>query len=311
MASNTEIISTFPSAPGFPLDHLTMIDPSLSTSLKRVKVNVDYTYDENESTPTGVKLLGVPMSDDDNPSDLGVSEFYMKDINSDNIYKITLVNDDGNYSIAPTIIPNASFEDLNSFFPVYSNIYFYPKKSDGSADLSTLVTIEINEGSLQLNTATTFNASLTIETNTDPTPQDLDWYPSIAAYPLTLSVSSSQNVDPSIFVFQRTGSGLDPNQGDIFVKIAKYLDFFEIGDINSENSLSNFYRQSFLQLAMYSAEEVYDLKQNIINDIEIMLKNWVSVNIAHFNHTDVAPKVAVNTNIQSDGTIIISASARI
>lgn len=125
--------------------------------------------------------------------------------------------------------------------------------------------------------------------------QNLNWV-NLHAYPFKVEAYSNINLEAypqdeafagyypvNIFVMQRNGTGLDPNQGDRFVKMATVIDIEELPnylvEVDATTELSTvkgfpFYRYNKLELFVNSPEELQDLWEFIVEDVNTLIDDY-------------------------------------
>ena len=127
----------------------------------------------------------------------------------------------------------------------------------------------------------------------------------VYVYPLKLSITSNINFEDlnnsevteepiypaNIFVLQKSGTAFDPNQGDMFVKIATVLDMFELPNAEnfeamnsaSENEQIPYYRVNSVELACRNQDHATSLFNKIKSELKIFINNY---NIQNSTETD-------------------------
>lgn len=124
--------------------------------------------------------------------------------------------------------------------------------------------------------------------------EELGWI-NLTSYPVTVEAFANINLEEdsqiepneegfypaNIFVLQRHGTKLDPNQGDLFVKVATGID---VGDYPSADSYENsikqdpnynyaYYRTNKVKLFTNSAEDADQLWTNLKLDAQYLVKD--------------------------------------
>lgn len=132
------------------------------------------------------------------------------------------------------------------------------------------------------------------------------------AYPLSVEIRSNINMekagetnqaedyDANILIFQISGSGFDPNQGDMFVRVADIVDmdelpikdYFDFMNAKSTTKASPYYRSNKFTLFCRSVEECNTVWSILKQEVKSFVSSY---NAAHSEATD-----------QSEETITIS-----
>lgn len=130
-------------------------------------------------------------------------------------------------------------------------------------------------------------------------PEQLAWLKSQAlkVYPLRVSATSNINFEANsdlpeadsypanIFVLQLSGTGLDPNQGDIFKKIIKLPDLYDLptadnlSNMNTANAVyqTPYYRVDSVELVCETPEEADMTWEAIQADVSTFLSAYNSM----------------------------------
>lgn len=95
---------------------------------------------------------------------------------------------------------------------------------------------------------------------------------------------SEDNLYPAnIFVFQKSGTGLDPNQGDVFTKVATAIDLdaypsYEYA-LDANQNLDEvrgfpFFRYNKLKLFVDAKEQIEDIWYYIQEDVKVLVNDY-------------------------------------
>ena len=135
-------------------------------------------------------------------------------------------------------------------------------------------------------------------TKTEVSAEQIPWITEsvVYAYPITITAKSNVNFedetspsedddyqyDANIFVLQLSGTGLDPNQGDMFVKISDVVDLYElpvaaqVTNMNSNDATYStpYYRVPTITLYCRSLEEADQVWKTVKLEVSRFLKNF-------------------------------------
>lgn len=105
--------------------------------------------------------------------------------------------------------------------------------------------------------------------------EELGWVEDAQGYPLEVTAVGQGGIDSNIFVFQLSGTGLDPNQGDIFIKVADVLDLSELPtEDNIDSNNFTFYRTDSIKIFCRTKESYEKLWKNIKEDVKSLLNAY-------------------------------------
>lgn len=118
----------------------------------------------------------------------------------------------------------------------------------------------------------------------------------IYIYPLKLSILSNINLennstatpnedgwyDADLFVLQKSGTAFDPDQGDIFVKIAGLSDLYELPNATTFDQMNNnsqvlqtpYYRVSTIELACKTLNRIDEIYKAIKEELKLFVDNY-------------------------------------
>lgn len=134
-------------------------------------------------------------------------------------------------------------------------------------------------------------------TRTEISAEQLGWIldSQVYSYPITISAVSNVNFEDdtaaedsnfgytaNIMVLQASGTGLDPNQGDLFLKVTDVVDLYELPTAanfeamneNSETYAVPYYRTNTITLYCRSLEEVDLVWRTMQDEVRRFLKNY-------------------------------------
>ena len=87
----------------------------------------------------------------------------------------------------------------------------------------------------------------------------------------------------NIFVFQKSGTGLDPNQGDVFTKVATAIDLdaypsyeYTVDDSQNLDEVKGypFFRYNILKLFVDAKEQIEDIWYYIQEDVKVLVNDY-------------------------------------
>lgn len=87
----------------------------------------------------------------------------------------------------------------------------------------------------------------------------------------------------NIFVFQKSGTGLDPNQGDVFTKVATAIDLdaypsyeYTVDDSQNLDEVKGypFFRYNKLKLFVDAKEQIEDIWYYIQEDVKVLVNDY-------------------------------------
>lgn len=152
-------------------------------------------------------------------------------------------------------------------------------------------------------------------------PTQLPWLENIKSYPLSVEAFANINLDQAgnpelqpneeglypanIFVLQRHGTGLDPNQGDIFTKVATGIDICDYPSATEVDKLNTFetdtkegyayYRINTVTLYTDSAEAADNLWTNLKEDCQYLVRDINALNTLNTEAENVIVTIAAIT----------------
>lgn len=133
-----------------------------------------------------------------------------------------------------------------------------------------------------MSSASSDNTSITL-TKFDTNKTDLSWLANISGFPVKVNASGTGLLDGGhIFVMQLTGTGLDPNQGDMFNRIASVQDITDLPTIETidqmneddiQGLISPFYRTNQIELFFETPDLAERGWQIIKSDAQLLVDN--------------------------------------
>ena len=138
------------------------------------------------------------------------------------------------------------------------------------------------------------NTSVTL-TKSDTTQTDLSWIANISGYPIKVTAIGTGMLEGGyIFVKQLTGTGLDPNQGDMFNRIASVPDITDLPTIETVESMNEsdiqglitpFYRDNTIELFFETPELAEKGWQIIKSDTQLLVDNLKLIDVIQPSET--------------------------
>lgn len=127
------------------------------------------------------------------------------------------------------------------------------------------------------------SATITL-TKSETNQEDLQWIPYISGYPIKVSAKGTEGLEGGyIFVMQLTGTGFDPNQGDIFTRIASVPDITDLPTIETieqmnekdiSGLISPYYLTNSIELFFETPELAERGWQIIQEDTKLLVDNY-------------------------------------
>lgn len=113
--------------------------------------------------------------------------------------------------------------------------------------------------------------------------EDLAWIPNISGFPIRVTATGTGLLEGgNVFVLQLSGTGLDPNQGDIFNRIASVPDITDLPTLDTiesmnsasiEGLISPFYRTNEIELFFETPELAEEAWKIIKSDVKLLVDN--------------------------------------
>lgn len=113
--------------------------------------------------------------------------------------------------------------------------------------------------------------------------EDLAWIPNISGFPIRVTATGTGLLKGgNVFVLQLSGTGLDPNQGDIFNRIASVPDITDLPTLDTiesmnsasiEGLISPFYRTNEIELFFETPELAEEAWKIIKSDVKLLVDN--------------------------------------
>lgn len=108
------------------------------------------------------------------------------------------------------------------------------------------------------------------------------------------------NLHPAnIFVFQKSGTGLDPNQGDVFTKVATAIDLdaypsydYTLEDKQKLDEVRGFpfFRYNKLKLFVDAKEQIEDIWYYIQEDVKVLVNDYNNLKALNADEEEVIIK---------------------
>lgn len=120
-------------------------------------------------------------------------------------------------------------------------------------------------------------------TKSETNQEDLAWIPNISGFPIRVTATGTGLLEGgNVFVLQLSGTGLDPNQGDIFNRIASVPDITDLPTLDTiesmnsasiEGLISPFYRTNEIELFFETPELAEEAWKIIKSDVKLLVDN--------------------------------------
>lgn len=120
-------------------------------------------------------------------------------------------------------------------------------------------------------------------TKSETKQEDLAWIPNISGFPIRVTATGTGLLEGgNVFVLQLSGTGLDPNQGDIFNRIASVPDITDLPTLDTiesmnsasiEGLISPFYRTNEIELFFETPELAEEAWKIIKSDVKLLVDN--------------------------------------
>ena len=104
----------------------------------------------------------------------------------------------------------------------------------------------------------------------------------------------------NIFVFQKSGTGLDPNQGDVFTKVATAIDLdaypsyeYTIEDNQNLDEVKGFpfFRYNKLKLFVDAKEQIEDIWYYIQEDVKVLVNDYNNLQTLNTDKEEVTIEI--------------------